>query len=411
MRKRHEQKGNSKLHVFMKPRPMRLDYDFRGKKLQATKIALNPKKALDDMTDVVRQQVIADDIDLMDQLFKFVSIKGYEKYFAIDKSDSHIEGFDIDPMMKFSEVKKKDRITYDDYSELIELLNQKEMLDKYMDKIPFKIFMDEFTVKIGNIDTGYERHSGSIYISIKRDNFYDRDRNVFFFQFHTFLKHSGYATSPFVFLVDIDKIHWKKIFGESDDGYFVLNLTSSMEDAVNVICIYDGKSASMLSLENASIVADEYAKYHRHPLRTFMADDICEHTIQLFYALCIIYRASIEMIEEKERREEFRRLQKENSASDIEEDSKQSESITTAKSREYKESSKDGNKVINLKSGIKMVMKRESFKRVKIHFRKKCNYQYSVVGHFRHYKNGKTIYVNPYNRNKDKPFRGKEYLV
>ena len=408
MKEGHEQ-YNSRLHVFMKPRSMKLGYDFNGKKVKSNKASANPREALEEMVDIVRQQVINEDYDLMTSLFDFVGKKKFDKKFVYD--EIHKNGFDIDPVIRFTEVKKKDRITFSDYEELIEILNQKMMFDEYMNKIPFKVFMDEFVVKIENVNTGYDRQEGSIYVNIKRDRSYSPDRNVFIFQFHNFLKMSGFATSPFVFLVDIDLIRWDKIFEESSDDSIVFNLTSSLNDAVKVVCVFSEITAAMTSLEDASIIARAYADYHKHPLKTFMVDDICEHTIQLFYALCIIYRASIEMIEEKERRDELRRLQKENPTI-ITEDYDDSTEPSTYKKKEYKETStKDGNKVIDLKSGIKMVMKRESYKRVRTHFRKKCNYQYSVVGHFRHYKNGKTVYVNPYNRNKDKPFRGKEYLV
>lgn len=39
----------------------------------------------------------------------------------------------------------------------------------------------------------------------------------------------------------------------------------------------------------------------------------------------------------------------------------------------------------------------------------KCMYRYSVRGHFRHYKNGKVVWVKPFDKNKDKPFSSHQY--
>ena len=44
-------------------------------------------------------------------------------------------------------------------------------------------------------------------------------------------------------------------------------------------------------------------------------------------------------------------------------------------------------------------------------FRKarKCGYRFTVRGHMRHYKNGRTVWIKPYDKNKDKPFRSHKY--
>lgn len=39
----------------------------------------------------------------------------------------------------------------------------------------------------------------------------------------------------------------------------------------------------------------------------------------------------------------------------------------------------------------------------------KCPYRYSVRGHFRHYKNGKVVWVKSFDKNKDKPFNSHNY--
>ena len=39
----------------------------------------------------------------------------------------------------------------------------------------------------------------------------------------------------------------------------------------------------------------------------------------------------------------------------------------------------------------------------------KCGYRFSVRGHVRHYKSGKTIWIRPFEKNKDKPFRAHRY--
>ena len=70
MRRRHEQ-HDSKLHVFVKPRPMKLGYDFNGNKVKSNKASANPKQALEEMVDIVRQKVISEDYDLMTSLFEF----------------------------------------------------------------------------------------------------------------------------------------------------------------------------------------------------------------------------------------------------------------------------------------------------------------------------------------------------
>ena len=108
MRRRHEQ-HDSKLHVFVKPRPMKLGYDFNGNKVKSNKASANPKQALEEMVDIVRQKVISEDYDLMTSLFEFVGKKKFDKKFVYD--EIHKNGFDIDPVIRFTEVKKKDRIT------------------------------------------------------------------------------------------------------------------------------------------------------------------------------------------------------------------------------------------------------------------------------------------------------------
>ena len=49
----------------------------------------------------------------------------------------------------------------------------------------------------------------------------------------------------------------------------------------------------------------------------------------------------------------------------------------------------------------------DAVKRFK-HFQK-CPYRYSVRGHFRHYKNGKVVWVKSFDKNKDKPFNSHNY--
>ncbi len=39
----------------------------------------------------------------------------------------------------------------------------------------------------------------------------------------------------------------------------------------------------------------------------------------------------------------------------------------------------------------------------------KCSYRYSVRGHYRHYKNGKVVWITTYDKNKDKPFNSHNY--
>ena len=42
--------------------------------------------------------------------------------------------------------------------------------------------------------------------------------------------------------------------------------------------------------------------------------------------------------------------------------------------------------------------------------RRLCDYRYSVRGHFRHYKNGRKVWIGSYDKNKDKPFRPHQYI-
>ena len=69
-------------------------------------------------------------------------------------------------------------------------------------------------------------------------------------------------------------------------------------------------------------------------------------------------------------------------------------------------------KIINVNKMVIRFNDNKSYKDFQTKVRRKCDYQYSVTGHFRHYKkSGKTIYINPYNKNKDKPFKGKTYII
>ena len=69
----------------MKPRPMKLGYDFNRNRVTSNRASANPKQALEEMVDVVRQKIIAEDYDLMNSLFDFIGKRKFDKKFVYDE--------------------------------------------------------------------------------------------------------------------------------------------------------------------------------------------------------------------------------------------------------------------------------------------------------------------------------------
>lgn len=53
----------------------------------------------------------------------------------------------------------------------------------------------------------------------------------------------------------------------------------------------------------------------------------------------------------------------------------------------------------------------ETRKNISNTIRHKCEYAYTVSGHWRHYKNGKKVFIKSYVKNKDKEFKQKQYVL
>lgn len=358
-------------------------------------------------------------------LINFISSYPHGR-FKPEKEVQHLINDNVRPL-SFRELKKKDRIIPDIDPDWCFSYNTRGTLDEYFHKtfgdinnppvVEFDFVLDDFVVFIpGKMN---ERDKLNLYVHVHKKDGFLRESDEFTFIFvdiYAFNSDRGcslllsYATLNFFYLD------------------FLKYVTGVMDDD----SLYKfGYSVDHLDFMTKSIIIPAYDEFgnikHCHKLDDIVEDihvvkkDVDIESIQissisiLLYAMAVNYNVQLQLENLSKVRNSQNNMTKYIKSTPLEstDSGHDNNEQTDMESKEpvIQVKKKDGSRVINLRNISLDLKSKESIKRVQTKARKACDYQYSVAGHFRHYRSGKVVYIKSHNRNTDKPFKGKTILI
>jgi len=320
------------------------------------------------------------------------------KYINYDDMDD----FESIHHLSFKEIKQRNRI------ELIDSFNcdrmvkyAKNIFKSYSDlKLPFSFIFEEFIIRIPN-----KQQSGtSWWVHIRNSD--PKENNLAVIDIYSFEPGYGLGKADYTTIfvdpeiLDVEIISKPYLSAGLDDSH--IPITMEILQHIYIPFFIDSSIWTMSSIESQLQMIDKMRNEYKQDIFKYAADHIGDllfnvNSIALF-CIAINYEIQCQLA--------TRPTIKVSSHNSL-------KRLSNLSSREQKPVTKtDDRKVITIDDMVIKFSDRKSYETFQRRARRPCEYQYSVTGHFRHYKKtGKTIYIESYNKNKDKPFKGKTIIM
>lgn len=321
------------------------------------------------------------------------------KYINYDDMDD----FESVHHLSFKEIKQRNRIELIDSFDCDRMVKYaRDIFRSYSDlKLPFSFIFEEFVIRIPN------RHQPGTSWWVHIRNRDPRENNLAVIDIYSFEPGHGLGkpdyTTIFVDpeILDIEVISKPYLFDGTDNS----RIPETMEFLQHLYIPFfiNHNSWSMSSIESQLQMVEKMRKEYKQDIFKYAAEHIGDllfnaNSIALF-CIAVNYEIQCQLATRPTIKVTPR------------EGLKRSSNIG---SREQKPDTKttDNRKVLTIDEMVIKFSDRKSYETFQRRVRRPCEYQYSVTGHFRHYKKtGKTIYIESYNKNKDKPFKGKTIIM
>ena len=320
--------------------------------------------------------------------------------------------------LSFREIKQKDRIIPDIDDKLFTNISDIWAYNNYFFEtfsvdpetaMEFDFILDDFVVLL-RIGEDTDRPI-NMYMHIhKKDGFCTDSDDMIFMDFYMYDRENGFQPMLNFWVCDFFSIFYlSRIMSPSDEfshGYSYN--VPFIEMIANEIYIPVVTNDTIVSTES---LWDVSSFMNNSDLRNAC---LLEAISIIMLPLAVNYNVQLQLDVLSKRRNaqtsSDEKINVDNVSSSIPQES-DNEELDTDKKPSVVRKQKDGSRVIDLRNISLQLKSKESVKRVKQKARKACDYQYSVAGHFRHYKSGKVVYIKSHNRNTDKPFKGKTILI